>query len=633
MCGISGIIHSDSSRPIPPQTLRVMCDAMAHRGPDDFGQYVDGHVGLGMRRLSIIDLQTGRQPITNEDGTVWVVLNGEIYNYRQLREDLKARGHRLITTSDTEVIVHLFEEFGKDCVQHLRGMFAFAIWDARERNLILARDRMGIKPLYYVKTAEGLIFASEVKALLAHPDVSRDVDPEGLAEYFTHLCVPGELSIFTAIRKLPPAHVLQYRQGQLRLERYWRVQPSPDHQRTENEWVEHLRARLREAVNMHTIADVPVGAFLSGGLDSGSMVALMAQATSKPVRTFTVGFATHAGRFDERGPARAVAGRYGTAHHECLLEADVTDILPQVVRAFDEPFADSSAIPNWLICRETARHVKVALSGLGGDELFGGYERYVGLGLGEQYRQLSRPMRLAISKLIRCFLNSNGRGYFADRLKRFVAAADMPAIERYRSFTATFDNVEEILHPDLTARLRYRTTRYDQVVSDLVIHHTLDIGLYSDLNLYLPDDLLTLTDRMSMAHSLEVRVPFLDHELVEFAAQLPVSFKVRGLQKKVLFRRAIAPLLPRRHLWRPKQGFSVPMAAWLRGPLREILSDLVESQEWRESPWLNHPKIRRLVDEHMAGKVNHENRLWALICFGEWQRQYVTQHKVTGRSM
>jgi len=599
-----------------------MCDALVHRGPDDFGQWVDGHVGIGMRRLSIIDLQTGQQPITNEDGTIRVVFNGEIYNYRQLRKDLVTKGHRFRTTSDTEVIVHLFEEHGEACVQHLRGMFAFAIWDSRHQVLLLARDRLGIKPLCYAELPEGLIFASEIKGLLTHPRIPRDLDPEAVGEYFTHLCVPGGLSLFKAIRKLPPAHILICRHGRVRVTRYWHVQPHPDFRLSEVEWIEQLKLLLRETVDLHLLADVPVGAFLSGGLDSGAMVALMAEASAEPIRTFAVGFAADAGRFDEREPARAVANRYATIHRECLLEADVTDILPRIIRAFDEPFADSSAIPNWLICQETTRHVKVVLSGLGGDELFGGYERYVGLQLGEQYRRIPRPLRLAIAKLVRNFPNGNGSSYLPDRLKRFVAAGELSSADRYRSFIDTFWGDENILHPDLKSSLSLRTSRYEQVIDELAIHHILDIGLFADLYLYLPDDLLTLTDRVSMAHSLEVRVPFLDHRLVEFMARMPARFKVRGFQKKYLFRKAIASWLPKGHLNRPKQGFSVPMAAWLKGPLRPMLSDLAESQRWRESPWLNHLAIGRLIDEHLIGRANHENKLWALICFSEWERQY-----------
>jgi asparagine synthase (glutamine-hydrolysing) len=624
MCGIAGVVHSDFSRPVLPASIQKMCDAMTHRGPDGVGQYVTGHVGIGMRRLSIIDLETGKQPITNEDETIWIVFNGEIYNYRELRKGLEAKGHRFRTTTDTEVIVHLYEDLAENCVQRLRGMFAFAIWDSCRDVLFLARDRLGIKPLYYAERPEGLIFASELKALLTHPGISRDVNPQALGEYFTHLCVPGDLSIFKAVQKLPPAHTLIYGHGQVRLRRYWHVQPSPDYERTEAQWVDELRARLEDSVKIHLVADVPVGAFLSGGLDSATMVALMSRASAEAVRTFTVGFTSNAGSFDEREPARVVAQQYATLHQECLLEPDVTAILPRIVRAFDEPFADSSAIPNWLVCQETARHVKVAVSGLGGDELFGGYERYVGLQSGEMYRRIPRPIRLVISKLVRNMLNGNGTGYSIDRLKRFVAAGDLSAVDRYRSFIAAFENTDDILHSDLREILDHTTSKYEQVIDQLVLQNTLDVGLFTDLCLYLPDDLLTLTDRISMAHSLEVRVPFVDHELVEFVARMPAHLKVRGLQKKFLFRKAIAPWVPKDHLHRRKQGFSIPLGAWLKGPLKPMLSDLVESRELRASPWLNHKTVRKLMDEHLAGKQNHEVRLWSIVCFWDWERQYAS---------
>jgi asparagine synthase (glutamine-hydrolysing) len=620
MCGIAGIIHSDPYLPVKSETIERMCDAIAHRGPDGFGKYLNGHVGIGMRRLSIIDLETGQQPICNEDETLWIVFNGEIYNYRQLREELKVKGHQFRTTSDTEVIVHLYEEFGENCVQRLRGMFAFAIWDARRKALILARDPVGIKPLYYAIIPEGLIFASEIKALLTQPKVSREIDPVAVAEYFTHLCVPGDLSIFRAVRKLPPAHVLVYESGRVRLHRYWYLRPQPDYGRTNKDWIEQLQVRLQEAVRSHMVADVPVGAFLSGGLDSGAIVALMASASAEPIRTFTVGFSTDAGRFDEREPARAVAERYGTAHQECILAADVVDILPRIVRAFDEPFADSSAIPNWLVCQETARHVKVALSGLGGDELFGGYERYVGLQWGELYQRVPRLARSAIAKIVRDSRDGNGSSYFRDRLRRFVAAGELSKSEQYRSFISAFWNVKDILHPHVCALLNREISQYQRVTSEMATHDSLDLGLFTDLYLYLPDDLLTLTDRISMAHSLEVRVPFLDHELLAFVAHMPAKLKVRAGRKKILFRQAIAPWVPRGHLKRAKQGFSVPMATWLRTSLRPLLTDLVESREWRESPWLKHSAVRNLVDEHLEGRMNHETRLWAIICFQQWER-------------
>jgi len=631
VCGIAGIVHFDSSNPVSSRALQEMCDALTHRGPDDSGTYVNKGVGLGMRRLSIIDLSTGHQPITNEDGTIWIVFNGEIYNYQELRRQLETRGHQLKTTTDTEVIIHLYEDHGEECVHFLRGMFAFAIWDDRQQALLLARDRLGIKPLYYSQTPRRLMFASELKALLTHPETAREIDPLALNEYFTHLCVPGELSIFKAVKKLPPAHVLLYRNGQADLRQYWHAQPAPDEMRTEEEWIEQLQDHLRMAVGLHLVADVPLGAFLSGGLDSGAMIALMARESAEPIRTFTVGLSFPEGNFDEREPAKRVAERYGTQHTECLLASEISDIIPRVVGAFDEPFADSSAIPNWLICRETARHVKVALSGLGGDELFGGYERYVGFRLAETYRKLPRVIRSLARRLAFAAPAGNGSSYLLDRVKRFAAFADRPPADRYRGFFTAFDNPSDILHPDLHSSVRSQKTRYDEILRGLQVHDPLDLPLFADLRLYLPDDLLTLTDRVSMAHSLEVRVPFLDHELVEFVAQMPARLKVRGFRKKILFRRAISAWIPPENLNRRKQGFSVPLASWLTGSLQPLLIDLVHSRECRESAWLNHNAIHRLVDDHLTGRRNHEVRLWAIICFLEWQHQYLQAPIASGR--
>lgn len=628
MCGIAGFIHSDSARPAVAARLRAMCDSMFHRGPDEGGEYIEGSVALGMRRLSIIDVTGGRQPIANEDGTVWVVQNGEIYNYRALRREMEAKGHAFRTTSDTEVIVHLYEELGPDCVRLLRGMFAFAVWDSRQRILMLARDRVGIKPLYYAELGGTLLFASELKALLTQPEVSRALCPRALAEYFRHLCVPGDQAIFAGVRKLLPGHTLTFRDGAVRLSRYWRVAPQPDETRTEGQWLEELQVRLRDAVESHLVADVPIGAFLSGGLDSGALVALMARASSARVRTFTVGFATSAGRFDERDAARAVAERYGTAHQEFLLEADVGAVFPRIVRAFDEPFADSSAIPNWLVCQETARHVKVALSGLGGDEIFGGYERYVGLRAGEAYRKIPASVRRLIAWAVERLPEDGSASYARDRLKRFVRAGELLRRERYLTIVSAFRHATDILHPDISEQVMGAASRYDAVMDEVDRGTVLDLALFGDLAMYLPDDLLTLTDRVSMAHSLEVRVPYLDHELLEFVAQIPARLKVRGLQKKWLFRRAVAPWLPTGHLRRRKQGFSIPMASWLRGPLASLLTDLVDSRACRESPWLSQAVVRRLVDEHLSRRANHEVRLWAIVCFMEWQRQYMPSEVV-----
>lgn len=623
MCGIAGIVHRDSARAVSVETVQRMCDRIVHRGPDDYGSYVDGPVGIGMRRLSIIDLAGGKQPIPNEDRTVWVILNGEIYNYKELKQQLEKKGHRFTTVSDTEVIVHLYEEYGLDCVLKLRGMFGFAVWDVRKQTLMLARDRVGIKPLYYAELPVGVAFASELKALLTLPELPRAVSSQAIAEYVAHLCVPGQLSIFDTVKKLPPAHRLHYRDGQVSVDCYWRAEPQPDFSKSEGAWIEEVREQLRDAIESHMVADVPVGAFLSGGLDSGSLVALMTNASAEPVRTFTVGLTTEVGDFDERIAARTIAARYRTKHEECLLAADVGSLLPSIVAAFDEPFADSSAIPNWLVCRETARHVKVALSGLGGDELFGGYERYVGLQMGEWFRGIPAPVRSALAALVGSLASGDGASPTIDRVKRFMAAGGLPCADRYFSFIAAFANATEILHPDLLRQVGRGARRYEEILQGLKIHEPLDVALTADLNLYLPDDLLTLSDRISMAHSLEVRVPFVDHLLIECLSKMPARYKVRGFQKKVLFKKAIKDLLPAEHFTRPKQGFSIPLAYWLRGSLKPMLLDVVSSRAAKESPWFDWQKVKKLIDEHLTGQHNHEIRLWGILCFQEWSRQYL----------
>lgn len=619
MCGIAGIVNRDHRCPADKDLLRAMCSQLVHRGPDDEGQFVDGPAGIGMRRLSIIDLDGGHQPICNEDRSVWIVLNGEIYNYQALRLELQRKGHRFRTASDTEVIVHLYEEAGMECVRHLRGMFAFAIWDTRTQMLTVVRDRLGIKPLYYAETSSGFFFGSELKSLLVHPELKRDVSPEAVAHYFSYLCVPGDLSIFSAVRKLPPGHWLTYQNGSTKIQRYWHVRISPDHTLTKDDWLGEVRKSLSDAVMSHMVADVSVGAFLSGGLDSGSMVALMARNSPRPIQTYTVGFTTDSGRFDEREAATVIAKRYKTDHHECLLEADIQDLLPKIAAAFDEPFADSSAIPNWLVCQETARHVKVVLSGLGGDELFGGYERYVGLLIGEKFTHIPAYIRRIVSRLLASLPDGNVSFKF-DRLKRFMKASHLPLKARYKSFISAYANYREIIHPDMWPSLEGMSDRYDEILSDVCVEQPLDVALTSDLYLYLPDDLLTLSDRISMAHSLEVRVPFLDHLLVELVCRLPASYKVNGFKKKVLFRDAIADLLPAEHFRRPKQGFSIPLAQWMRGSLRPMLEDLAEGSICKGNPWLNRAVVARLVREHVAGHQNHEVRLWSIVCFVEWWR-------------
>jgi len=573
MCGIAGIVHSEAGA-VDKSVVHRMCALLARRGPDGDGFFFDDHVGLSMRRLAIIDVQTGQQPITNETRTLWVVFNGELYNYQELRRFLQERNHRFVTTSDTECLVHLYEEFGDAAVSRLRGMFAFAIWDSTERRLLLARDRLGIKPLYYSQTPSHLAFASEMKSLLAVPGFARSVNLPALSRFFTLGYVPGPQTIYDGIRQLPPAHIAVWHKGSLRLERYWEIGPAPDEDQTEDFFAERLLHHLREAVDLHLMSEVPLGAFLSGGIDSSAIVALMAQVSQRPVKTFTVGFTAGGAGIDERPFARSIAEKFNTDHSECLLSPNVADVLPDMVHAFDEPFADSSMIPNYLICKAARDWVTVALSGLGGDELFAGYERYRGALFAEYYRRVPRvARRRLIEAPIAAFPASSHNGIWRDRFKRFIQGAELDLAERYQRYVAVYDDAQkaELFSDDLYAELR----RCGMTHTPLVMNESvdafapLDRMLFTDLHTYLPDDELRKIDRLSMWHSLEVRVPFLDHKLVEFVATIPARYKLKGWKKKDVLIRALSGILPRETLARRKQGFSIPLSTWLRGPVGE----------------------------------------------------------------
>lgn len=640
MCGIAGIIHTDSSHPVSAGSLRRMCDVMKHRGPDDFGQYVDGHIGLGMRRLSIIDLQAGRQPIANEDGRIRVIFNGEIYNYRQLRMDLASGGHQFRTTSDTEVIVHLYEEFGEDCVEQLRGMFAFAIWDDRRKELLLARDRLGIKPLYYYQDQEKFIFASEMKCLLATEGFERRMNLEALSTFFTFMYVPGPMTIYEGIYELPPAHIGIWSKGNFSLRRYWEIAPKPDAGKPIELVAEDLRHHLREAIKLHLVSDVPLGAFLSGGIDSSAVVAMMAEGSETKVKTFTVGFKTEEPGFDERPFARRVAGIIGTDHSECLLSPQVEEILPTIIRAFDEPFADSSVIPNFLICQAARQWVTVALSGLGGDELFAGYERYRGALLADYYRHVPQVFRHGlVDPLIRSIPESRNGGLWGDRMKRFIQGTELGLAERYQRYIAAFGDSEkkEIFSSDLTQELEKRGLSSTVLAMDEAHPGSspLDRMLFTDLQTYLPHDLLRMTDRLSMCHALEVRVPFLDHKLVEFVATIPAGYKLRRWQKKHVLIRALDGILPKPILNRRKQGFSIPLNSWLRGPLCDLVHTHLAEPVLREIGLFDPRGVARILREHEEGSRNHESKIWAFLTFMVWYDLYMRNqlYQVTGDSI
>jgi asparagine synthase (glutamine-hydrolysing) len=633
MCGITGILNLGEGPPISRPILAEMNRVITHRGPDEDGFYVEvGRVGLAMRRLKIIDLQTGAQPIANEDSTVWVTFNGEIYNYKELGRELEARGHRFRTRSDTEVIVHAYEEYGPACVERLRGMFTIALWDSTRRRLMLARDRVGVKQLFYTVVGNQLLWGSELKCLLSHPNVERRLSPAGLNHFLAYLYVPAPLTIFEGLEELEPAHRLIVENGAIRLERYWELEYRIDRDRSDAETIAGFRTLLDESVAMRMVADVPLGAFLSGGIDSGAVVALMSRHASGPVKTFSIGYEDGGEHFDERPFAREVAARYGTDHHEFVVRPNLEAVIPELVRAFDQPFADSSAIPNWYLSQMTREHVTVALSGLGGDEVAAGYERYRGAVLAEQVRKLPPPLRKLFGALAEGLPDSRRGSHLAGRLKRFARTLDLEFDERYLALITAFQLKEraELLAPDLQAAIELDAPAalYRRALQPAAAADPLHRALFADLKLYLPGDLLTLTDRMSMAHALEVRVPYLDHRLLEYAATIPPRLKLKGMERKHLLKRAVADLLPASVLDRGKMGFSVPLTVWFRSELRSFVEDVLSQGAVRDVGVFHYPAVRRLLDEHFALRANHDNQIWALLTFMLWHRAYLTGEPV-----
>jgi asparagine synthase (glutamine-hydrolysing) len=624
MCGICGMLSLDASEPVSEPVLRRMNQTLSHRGPDDEGYYMAGGVGLAIRRLSIIDLATGHQPMANEDKSVWVVFNGEIYNYREVRRRLQQKGHVFATQADTEVIVHAYEEYGDDCLEHLNGMFGLALWDDRRRRLLLARDRLGIKPLYYHLSSERLVFGSELKAVMAHPGVPCDIDLVALDSFLTLEYVPGPRTIFNHIYKLPAGHRLVVEDGVCRLHNYWTI-PQQAAPGNEESCREELVALIRDAVRMQLEADVPLGAFLSGGIDSSTVVAFMSQATAAPVRSFSIGFGEAS--YNELPYARLVAGAFGTEHHEEYLQPDVAALAERLVRQFDEPFADFSIFPTYLVSQVARQSVKVVLSGDGGDELFAGYDTYVAQRLAQRYYDwLPGSLRHQILPGLLALLPPQpAKKGVVNKAKRFVEGAALPVAWQHARWM-TFIN------PADKARLYRADVRQalngDVATSTIMPYFeqadhldALARQQYVDVKTYLVDNILTKVDRMSMAVSLEARVPLLDHRIVEFALNLPPQMKLRGGTTKVLLRRAVAGLLPAEVLAKPKQGFSSPLKQWLCGPLRPLLTDLLSASSLSRDGYFEPGCVERWVSEHLNGRANHSHRLWALMVFTLWKRQ------------
>ena len=621
MCGICGYIGSAERRP-----LAEMLEVLGHRGPDDEGELFDGDVALGMRRLSIIDLERGHQPLSNEDGSVWIVYNGEIYNYRELRRELEGRGHRFSTESDTEVIVHLYEDMGERCVHRLRGMFAFALWDKTDRKLLLARDRIGIKPLFYYRRNGRLVFASEIKSLLRHPDVPKDLNLPSLYYFLTFLYIPAPHTIFKGIKKLPPGHILSWTEGRPVLRQYWDLHfPVPD-VRPEEYYRERIYELLRESVRMRMISDVPLGAFLSGGVDSSTVVGLMSEVSSEPVRTFSIGYGRKAESYNELEYARIVARHFGTEHHEYIVEPDVVELLPKIVWYLDEPFADSSTIPTFLVSEVARKHVKVCLSGIGGDEVFGGYPRYIGERLAGYYEILPLILRKhMLAKMVELIPESTESRNIPGWIKRFVRGGALRPEDRYISWISFLDRRQAMRlfrnGPPGDDSLPFDIHR--RLYRDNDAGNSLDRIFYLDLKTYLPDDLLAMGDRMSMGNSLELRVPFCDHEVIQFSAGVPYGLKLKGLRLKSVLKKTVQPLLPGPIIKRKKQGFMVPLAKWFQNELGGYVDDLLSRARVEKRGYFRYEYIRWVLDQHHRNRRNFTDLIFALVSLEIWHQMYI----------
>lgn len=625
MCGIAGFFE-----PPPVQTaierrklIQRMCDVITHRGPDDEGVHVDAGLAIGMRRLSIIDLATGHQPLSNEDGTIWIVFNGEIYNYAGLRADLIKRGHRFRTNSDTETIVHLYEEMGERCVEKLRGMFGFAIWDARARKLLLARDRLGKKPLHYAQVGQTLVFGSEIKSLLQHPQLKREANLAALSDFLSFGYVPEPQTAFQGIYKLPAGHTLTFQDGIVRTRCYWDFSYDTEGNAASNEaeYIERLRHEIDEAVRIRLIGEVPLGAFLSGGIDSSTVVATMARAMTQPVKTFSIGFTETS--FDELEYARLTAQRYQTDHHEFIVTPDVCRLVEEIVWHHDEPFADVSSIPTYVVSKMAREHVTVVLSGDGGDEIFAGYERYAVHRRREIFERIPALARRGLLLPLSQSLPGFAPG------KNFLRNIALDAAARYVDSLAFFDEraKSRLLSPAIAQAMRQHDSlaEFRRLFNLPTSNDSIDHLMYLDSKTYLPGDILAKVDRMSMAHSVETRAPLLDHQLIEYVQQIPGALKLHGLETKHILKRAVADRVPAEIIRRQKKGFSVPIRRWFNGELKDLLQDTLSEQRVRERGLFNPRTVRALIKEHQLRRRDQSRQLWGLLTLELWYRAFIDQ--------
>ena len=627
MCGIAGFVDrwdSGQARPVEERAaiLDSMCRIIEHRGPDDQGVTLDRGVALGMRRLSIIDLAGGHQPISGEDGSVSIVYNGEIYNFHELKDRLEAAGHKFKTHCDTETVLHGYEEFGPDCLKDLRGMFAFAIWDAKNQVLFIARDRAGKKPLYYSVTRRGsLIFGSELKVLLQHPDVEREIDPKALDAYFTLGYIPDPYSIFKNVKKLPPGHYLTFSEGRLDVKQYWDFNFNPSESLREEDYLEELRFLLDESVRLRLISDVPLGAFLSGGIDSSTIVGLMARHSAQPVKTFSIGF--HEDSYNELKYARMTAQKFGTDHHEFFVTPEICSVVDELAWFMDEPFADQATIPNYVVSKLAREHVKVVLSGDGGDELFAGYTRYIVAQNRASFDLIPKTLRQGLGPLSKNLPHgTKGRNYLFN--------ISLDPVSRYLDSVSTFTSLNrESLYTrdfrDLVGTEGYVSSLFRDLSAKVTTGEPLDRLLYIDSKTYLPGDILAKVDRTSMAVSLEARAPLLDHKLIEFVGQMPAKLKLSGLESKHLLKKAVADLVPHEILNRPKQGFGVPIQDWINRQLRSRIRESLTEPRSQQRGYVEPGYINVLLNEHERGRRDHSDGLWALFMLELWHRQFIDQ--------
>lgn len=631
MCGIYGTIQFNSSSASREETLARMGSVIEHRGPNDHGHYQGRGVGLGMRRLSIIDVAGGHQPISNEDETIWLVLNGEIYNFQTLRDRLEQKGHHFRTRSDTEVIVHLYEDVGLDFFKHLRGMFGLALWDVKRERLVVGRDRIGEKPLYFRNEPGRFLFSSELKSILQAEGVPRRLNTVALEEYLALGYVPAPLTMLEGIEKILPGHYLVVENGGVKDCEYWDVPQGKTENRSEGEWLEQLREKLLETIKAQLISDVPLGAFLSGGIDSSTIVAAMARLTGRAVKTYSIGYGGEDSYYNELSYAKIVATAFATDHHEIIVRPEVSDLLPKLIWHMDEPIADSACLTTYLVSRLASESVTVILSGVGGDELFGGYRRYLGNSLQRWYKLLPGPVRRSLlPALFKHVPQDRGSAWkdYARYAAAFVKTAQLPAAQAYMSYvTLLSPETQKELHlgkhsngSDGDGSAAATLQRYFARCPD---GDDLNRIIYTDLKTSLPDDLLALTDRMSMAASIECRAPLVDYELVELASRIPSAMKIRGFTMKYLLKKAVAPWLPREVIERKKRGFGAPVGSWLRQDLQPLIQDLLSEEQVRRRGLFHWPAVESILKTHQEQRSDHSDHIFALIALEIWCRIYL----------